>query len=149
MSTEIHYENGTLTVTRVYDAPREAVFEAWVETSKVEKWWGCGQTTHVKSEIDPQVGGVYKHTMTLDGAGEHAADFRITEYDPPQRLAFIEAQSMEGMEPGRLEVDFTEVAGGTRVQLIHHNVVDEFAVYVKAGWTAAFDKLAGFLTAAV
>ena len=57
MTTETKFEDGKLIVTRTYSAPKEAVFEAWVETNKVEKWWGCAQCTSVRSEIEPRVGG--------------------------------------------------------------------------------------------
>ena len=70
MSTDVKFEDGHLIVSRVYDAPRELVFEAWVETSKVQQWWGCAECTSVRSEIDLEVGGRYNHHMTIAGAGE-------------------------------------------------------------------------------
>ena len=66
MSTDIQFEGDTLTLTRVYDAPREEVFDAWVAVNKVEKWWGCRQTTKVQSQIEPRVGG----HRTLKGPAE-------------------------------------------------------------------------------
>ena len=154
MSTEIHYENGTLTVTRVYDAPIEAVFEAWVETSKVQQWWGCAQTTNVRSEIEPRVGGKYNHLMTIDGKHEHPSTATLREYDPPARLVF----ASEGMRPGDPEmsvsVDFTEVDGGTQVRLVHAGIPDmqveggmDMCDIIQGGWTAAFEKLGNFLGA--
>jgi uncharacterized protein YndB with AHSA1/START domain len=29
-----------LTITRVIDAPREAVFEAWTDPKQMARWWG-------------------------------------------------------------------------------------------------------------
>ena len=147
MNTELKYENGTLTVTRVFDAPRDAVFDAWVKTSKVEKWWGCAQTTNVSSEIEPRVGGKYCHLMTLDGVGELPMTSRFTVYEPPARLAYVE----EGDDPNpqRVTVDFIERGDRTEVRLVHENLPDEYSEYVKAGWTAALGKLAGQLAAEV
>ncbi|MCP3918032.1 MAG: hypothetical protein GY711_20990 [bacterium] len=69
MTSEVKFENGQLIVSRVYDAPREAVFEAWIETSKVGQWWGCTECTAVRSEIEPRVGGTYNNHMTVQGRG--------------------------------------------------------------------------------
>lgn len=156
MTTETRFEDGKLYVTRVYDAPREAVFEAWVETSKVQKWWGCEQTTAVRSEIEPCVGGKYNHTMTIDGAGEHSGDAVLTEFDPPARLAFSSDGPMGPGSTMTVTVDFTEVDGGTRVQLVHEGIPDmrvdgdvELRDIVRGGWTAAFGKLDVFLAANV
>lgn len=153
MTTEANFEDGKLIVTRVYDAPRELVFEAWVETSKVQQWWGCEQCTAVRSEIEPKVGGQYNHHMTIAGAGEVPGFATLTEYDPPVRLAY------ESASPGsdakmQVSVDFTEVAEGTLVRLEHRGIPDirveggiELRAIVQGGWTAAFGKLGVFLQA--
>ena len=89
--TQTRFEDGKLVVTRVYEAPREAVFEAWVATNQVEQWWGCAQTTHVSCEIEREVGGKYNHTMTIDGQHEHPSQAVFTVYDPPARLQWQDA----------------------------------------------------------
>ena len=148
MSMDINYEDGKLVITRTFDAPREAVFEAWVETSKVQKWWGCGQTTNVRSEIEPKVGGKYVHHMTIEGVGEMPATGTFTIYDPPARLAYDAPDPMSG-NVMTVTVDFEEVDGKTQVRLVHENIPDQFSPYVKNGWTAAFDKLDNFVTTEV
>jgi len=152
MKTEATFSGGTLTVTRLYKAPREAVFEAWVETSKVEKWWGCAQTTAVRSEIEPRVGGVYNHYMTLENAGEFPGLSRFVEYDPPNRLSYT-SDPPEGEGQMTVTVDFIEEDGGTRVRLTHNNIPTEVGpphlpTIIQAGWTAALGKLDSFLMAA-
>lgn len=155
MSTQIEFVDGNLIVTRVFDGPRDVVFEAWVETSKVQQWWGCADTTNVRSEIDCEVGGRYNHHMTIHG-NEMEGQATITEFDPPARLAYRSA-SPDGSEEGMLvAVDFTDVEGGTRVQLVHHGIPDmqvgpdiELRAVIRAGWTAAFGKLHDFLSTSV
>ncbi len=155
MSTELKFEDGKLIVTRVYDAPREDVFEAWCETSKVQQWWGCAECTSVRSEVERRVGGQYNHHMTIEGVGEVPGFATLTEYDPPARLAY-ESAAPDGSAGGMIvSVDFTEVEGGTLVRLVHAGIPDmrvegdmELREIVRAGWTAAFGKLATFLGAA-
>ena len=155
MTTESKFEDGKLVVSRVYDAPRELVFEAWVETSKVQQWWGCADTTNVRSEIDCKVGGRYNHHMTIHG-NEMPGAATITEFDPPARLAYRSASPMEGADDMLVTVDFSEVDGGTLVRLVHEGIPDmqvgpdiELRQIVQGGWTAAFGKLGGFLSSAV
>ena len=152
MSTETRFEDGKLHVTRRYDAPREAVFDAWVETSKVQQWWGCAQTTKVCSEIEPRVGGKYNHTMTIEGAGEYPGQAVLVEFEPPARLAYKTANPMDPNNVMVVRVEFREVDGGTFVELIHEGIPDirvegdvEMREIIRAGWTAAFGKLDKFL----
>jgi len=155
MSTRTTFEEGNLIVTRVYDAPREMVFDAWFETSKVKQWWGCAECTDVRSEIEPKVGGQYNHHMTIEGAGEVPGFATLTEYDPPARLAYT-GSDPEGPDAGMVvSVDFSEVDGGTLVRLVHSGIPDmrvdgdvELREIVRGGWTAAFGKLGTFLGAA-
>ncbi len=148
MSTEVTFENGNLIVTRIYDAPRDLVFDAWIEASKVEQWWGCADCTSVRSEIEPKVGGRYNNHMVIKGAGEVPGFATLTEYDPPSRLAYSGADD-DGM---LVSVDFSEVEGGTLVRLVHSGIPDmkvdgdvELRDIIRAGWTAATGKLASFL----
>lgn len=148
MSTDIRYENGKLHVTRTYAAPREAVFDAWVETSKIEKWWGCSQTTAVKSEIEPKVGGKFNHLMTIDGAGQYPSMSCFAEYDPPARLVYV-SEATEMAPSMTVSVDFVECDEGTEVRLVHEGLPEQFLPYVKDGWGAALGKLDAFLAAGV
>ncbi len=160
MSTEVKFEHGNLIVTRVYEAPRELVFEAWVETSKVQQWWGCAECTSVRSEIEPEVGGAYNHHMTIEGAGEVPGFATLIEYDPPARLAYAAPDPGAPGDPSgpgdgmTVSVDFLEVDGGTRVRLVHAGIPDlrvdgdvELREIVRAGWTAALGKLGKLLEA--
>ncbi len=144
MSTKTHYEKGTLTVTRIFDAPREDVFDAWIETSKVELWWGCADTTKVKSQIEPRVGGKYFHLMTIKDGGDFPSDGLITAFDPPAKLAY----TVNGPEPGpgmSVTVEFSSLGDQTEVRLTHSGLPDELSEIVAGGWSAAFGKLDLFL----
>lgn len=56
-------ENSEIQLTRVYDAPVQAVWEAWVDPEQAALWWGprgFSITTHSK---DLRAGGHWKYTM--------------------------------------------------------------------------------------
>ena len=44
-------------------------------------------------------------------------------------------------------VEFSEENGKTRVTLVQTGLPDEWSDIVRGGWTAAFEKLGGFLSA--
>lgn len=148
MSTEIRFENGKLYVTRQYDAAPQDVFDAWIETSKIEKWWGCAQTTAVESEIEPKLGGKFNHMMTIEGAGQFPQQSCFTEFDPPNRLVYL-TEATDMSPEMTVSVDFVPVQGGTRVTLVHEGIPGEFTEFVRGGWTAAFGKLDDLLRAGV
>ncbi len=156
MNTETKFEDGNLIVTRLFEAPRADVFEAWCETSKVQQWWGCADCTAVRSEIEPRVGGAYNHHMTIGGGTEIPGFATLSEYDPPKRLAYTSEGPGGPGTSMTVSVDFTEVEGGTLVRLVHAGIPDmrvdgdvELREIIRTGWTAAFGKLDGFLGAAL
>lgn len=152
MVTEIDFVDGNLIVTRVYDAPIEDVFDAWVETSKIKRWWGCAECTDVECEIEPKVGGKYNHHMTLEtqqGTHQEPGFATLVKFDPPNRLAYT---SNDPSDPMVIDVTFTAVEGGTQVRLVHSNIPDvkvdgdiDLRDIIRAGWSAAFGKLGGVL----
>jgi uncharacterized protein YndB with AHSA1/START domain len=53
----------TIVTTRVFDAPRELVFEAWTNPKHLVQWWGPhGFTTTIRA-IDARPGGVWRFVM--------------------------------------------------------------------------------------
>lgn len=144
MSSETKYENGRLTVTRLFDAPRESVFDAWIKTSKVELWWGCSYANSVDSDIEPKIGGKYNHFMMLKDAGEYQHHGLITAYEPPALLAYELADAFDG-ESMHVRVEFTEQGSQTKVMLTQSNLIDAHSQFVREGWSAGFEKLAELL----
>jgi hypothetical protein len=53
-------------VSRLIDAPRERVFDAWVKPEKLAQWWGPKGFTNARCEIDPRPGGKIRIDMIRD-----------------------------------------------------------------------------------
>ena len=52
-----------IVLSRVFDAPRELVWQAMADPKHVVQWWGPrGFSTTIK-KMDFRVGGVWEHTM--------------------------------------------------------------------------------------
>lgn len=78
-------------LTRLFDAPPEAVFEAMTRPEQVSRWWGClgeGYSVPV-CEIDLRPGGAWRFVnRTPDGEFAFRGVYR--EIAPPARLVFTE-----------------------------------------------------------
>lgn len=152
MSTNVEVKGNNLIVTRIYAAPIEKVFDAWIETSKIKEWWGCAECVDVRSEVEPRLGGAYNHHMTLEnehGRFDVPGFATLVEYDPPHRLAYTSNDENDEMV---ITVDFRPVDGGTEVRLVHSRIPDmivdgeqSMRDVIQAGWTAASQKLGDFL----
>ena len=150
MSTQIDFEAGTLSVSRVFDAPRDLVWDAWTRPEIVQQWWGCAQTTNVEVESDLRVGGYFNIVMQGEGYGEMRQKGRITELRAPEILSYVLEPRPDEPEPAvesRITVTFTDVGGKTEVTMLHTGLPDDPFIreMVSGGWTAAFGKLAGVL----
>lgn len=55
-------------VSRVLNAPRELVWEAWTDPQHIVNWWGPNDFITTVEQMDFRVGGIWLHTMThIDG----------------------------------------------------------------------------------
>ncbi len=59
----------SITLTRVFDAPRHLVFEAWTQKKHLDKWCAPRGFTIPESSGDFRVGGTF-HTLMLTPSGE-------------------------------------------------------------------------------
>lgn len=58
-------------MTRVFDAPREMVFEAHSKCEHLEKWWGPRKYTLAVCELDFRPGGAYRFVQRGPDGEEH------------------------------------------------------------------------------
>src|SRR5712671_6595615 len=77
-----------IVITRVFDAPRELVFQMWTDPEHVAKWWGPKGFTSTIYELDVKEGGVWRFVMH----GPDGTDYKnLVIYDEivkPERLVY-------------------------------------------------------------
>src|SRR5688500_17668783 len=56
-------EDRELVITRLLNAPRELVFEAWTDPKQLLQWWGPKGFTNTFHTIEVKPGGVWKFIM--------------------------------------------------------------------------------------
>jgi uncharacterized protein YndB with AHSA1/START domain len=135
-------------ITRILDAPRAQVFQAWLDPDEVAAWYGPEHfdTPRERIRIDPRVGGRYELTMVRrDGGGEFAIGYEILELVEPELLVLrSDPMPQMGMhEPTITRVELEELGGRTRMTLTDGPYAE--SRHAEVGWIAAFDKLAALV----
>src|SRR5882672_8945741 len=112
-----------LTLTRIYDAPRELVFKAWTDPELVQQWWGPRGVMNPTCEWEAKPGGNI-HIVML--AGEELGSFKgqewpmtgeFKEVQEPEKLVFVANAIVDGKEvmQNLTTVTFEEVDGKTKM----------------------------------
>jgi uncharacterized protein YndB with AHSA1/START domain len=70
-------------LTRVFDAPRRLVFEAWTKPEHVRRWYGCEAFTLLVCDIDLRIGGAYRYTMRAPDGVDHTLQASIARSRRP------------------------------------------------------------------
>ena len=145
-----------LCVSRVIRAPRERVFDAWVNPEMRRSWWFDLLAEPDACQMDVRVGGSY--CMKQVGCGKQIPGYpddyvwimngEFVEITPPGRLAFTwnVNHKEEPVVNQLVTVVLEEVAGGTKVTLTHEGIVsDQMRGGTTEGWTELLDRIATLL----
>ena len=103
-----------IVMTRVLDAPRKRVFEAWTSPEHLPRWFGRRGWTLPVCEVDFRPGGAWRFVFRgPDGAGMGMYGV-YQEITPPERIVYTE--SFEGY-PGETinTLVLSEEAGKTMI----------------------------------
>jgi uncharacterized protein YndB with AHSA1/START domain len=139
-----------MTITRVFDAPRELVWKAWTEPDRLARWWGKRgwRTPPSTITMDVRPGGTFRLLSVSDEDGtEMSTEAVYREVVEPERLAFAEVPR-DGCHEGAVGVvTFTDL-GDSRTEMVFHTTmraIGEPGGAAEAGLASAFDRLAEHL----
>ena len=101
-----------IVLTRVFDAPRSLVFEAFTKPALLQRWFGPRGWSLVVCEVDLQVGGGFRFVLRGPNGREMGMRGVYREIVPPERS--IHMESFDDY-PGESQVTavFVEQAGKT------------------------------------
>jgi uncharacterized protein YndB with AHSA1/START domain len=108
-----------VTLTRLFDAPRELVFDAMTQPEHIVRWWGMlgeGYSVPV-CEVDLRVGGAWKFVNAFP-KGECTFYGVYKEISRPDRLVFTEIFEPYPDSGSLVTSTFTEEGGKTRLTVI-------------------------------
>lgn len=107
-----------IVITRVFDAPRELVFEAWTNPKHVAQWWGPNGFTTTIQEMDVRPGGIWRLVMRGPDGTDYKNKIVFSEVVKPERLVYRHVPEA-GTESTTHEstVTFVELGGKTEVTM--------------------------------
>ena len=146
-NTEVQVGDRELTITRVFDAPRSLVFDAWAEPEHLKRWFAPNNFTVPVCEMDFRAGGKFRLCMRGFGK-DHWMNGVFREIVKPERIVWT----------GMLDNDTNEVVTtarfedlGSKTRLTVHqtySIETDSTRGARQGWTETLEHLAEFLAAA-
>jgi uncharacterized protein YndB with AHSA1/START domain len=107
-----------ISLTRVFDAPRELVFDAWTHPEQVVHWWGPRGFTTTIHEMDVRPGGVWRFTMHGPDGADYPNRVVFVEVIKPERLVYDHGpEGQSEMKEFHVTVTFADDDGKTRTTL--------------------------------
>jgi len=140
-------------MTRVFDAPRELVFQVYTDPQIIPCWWGQRGSTTTVDQMDATPGGAWRYVQREADGTEYAFRGEYREVEAPELL--VNTFEFEPM-PGKIMVEtttFQEHDGKTEVTST--SLLDStedrdgmLASGMEAGASESWDLLAEWLAAA-
>ena len=87
-----------IVITRVFDAPRTIVFEAWTKAEHVVHWWDPSGAPLSVCEIDLRPNGAFRFVNSGPEGAKYPFAGIYSEIAPPERLVFTTRNSSSGAE---------------------------------------------------
>lgn len=105
-----------IVLTRVIDAPRESVFDAWADLEQLGAWFGPKGMAIETHEADIRVGGVWRFDMVADDGTRYDNRMIFLRLDRP-RLIEVDYGNDKDEDPGkfRMLVTLDEQTNGKTV----------------------------------
>ena len=135
-----------IVVTRLFDAPRALVFEAWTKAEHVAHWWDPSGVPLAVCEIDLRPNGVFRLVNRAPDGGEgHSFSGIYREITPPGKLVLGSTSS-----PGVSTLVFTEQGEKTKLTMTIECATKKdrdalLLMRVDAGTAQTLDNLAAYL----
>ena len=146
-STVVHADEREITITRVFDAPRELVFQAWTDPDHLARWFGPAGFEIPRDSVytDPRIGGRITIRMVQPGSGhQFDLDYEILELVEPELIVLKSGPNPEMSLHHEVvtRIQLEDENGKTRLTLTDGPYPEEGGRLAGAGWNGAFDKLA-------
>jgi uncharacterized protein YndB with AHSA1/START domain len=138
----------TLQLERVLPAPREAVFDAFVDPGQLAEWWGPRGFTSPSIDLDARVGGRYRIAMQPPEGELFHLQGEYLEVDPANRLVYTFEYENPAPDDRVTAVTLSlgDLGENTALALEQGPFATEARRALhEGGWTDGLDRLAAFL----
>jgi uncharacterized protein YndB with AHSA1/START domain len=128
-------------ISRLFDAPRALVWEAWSSYAQLARWWGPMGFTAPRGSVELRPGGPFSLVMRGPDGHEYPMEGFVREVDAPSRLVF--SALVDDETRVETEVTFEEEGGKTRLTVRQTVPRDPMmARGQKPGWSQSLERLA-------
>jgi uncharacterized protein YndB with AHSA1/START domain len=136
----------TLKITRVFDAPRARVFNAWLDREEWQAWIGPEGMSSEVPLLEPRVGGRYRVTMHLSDGSVIPVAGVFKTIDAPRTLVFTWGWDGDPSRDSLITLTFRDMGDKTELTL-HQEGLGSVANRDDhgRGWNSALDKLVAYL----
>jgi len=143
-------KSAVIHLTRVYDAPLPAVWEAWTIPEEVAQWWGPRGFTITTHSHDLRTGGHWHYTMHGPDGTDYENTTQYLEVVPGERMVYDHGGHRDRPPLFRVHAMFTERSGRTQLDMTMTFATPEVAEQTrgfirKAGGESTWDRLAEYL----
>jgi uncharacterized protein YndB with AHSA1/START domain len=129
-----------LVLTRVFDAPRRLVFDAWTKAEHVSRWLAPRPLTMPRCEVDFRPGGVFRFVMHAPDGTDYPFEGAFREIVAHERIVFT-GTIHEG-NVAVTTITFAEHDGKTTLTMRQTYTFESDATRgAKQGWTMTLDQL--------
>jgi len=143
-----------LVLTRIVDAPRARLFDAW--TQRLSEWWGPHGMTTLVCEMDLRPGGLFRTVMRAPDGTEYPTRGVFLEVVKNERIVFTDAYDT-GWQPSpdiffTAITTFEEMPGGKTkytARAVHWTVENKQRheeMGFHNGWGESVDRLVALVT---
>lgn len=142
-------EKRVVVITREIDAPREQIFQAWIDPTQFATWWGPKHFTNPVCEVDARPDGALKIVMRSADGVHYPMTGKFQAMVKPERIAFSAIARDHASSPlleALTVATFDEIGRKTRIT-VQTSAVGLAPVAAKmldgmeAGWTQSLEKL--------
>lgn len=150
-----------LVITRIFNAPRELVWQAWTDPAHFQRWWGPKGFAAPFCKMDLRVGGKYLFCMLSPEGQDYWSTGIYREIVPLERIVYTDSFADEHGNPVPpsyygmgddwpaeflITLTFEAQQGKTKFTLHHAGIpAGDMGEMANAGWNESFDKLAASL----
>lgn len=106
-----------IVISRVIDAPRELVFEAFTEVRHLSQWWGPEGFTTTTQSFEFRAGGEWDFVMHGPDGIDYTEWISWTEIAPPERIALRHGEVRGDPNAFESVLTFEPDGAATRVEM--------------------------------
>ncbi len=150
---QVDVNDREIVFTRMFDAPRQLVWDAWTKKEHLLQWWGPHGYTNKNCSLELKLKGNFLITMVGEDGGEYPCHFIFEEIVPIEKLVMTDKViDGEFWGPGgpppssKMTLTLEDHGNKTKMTIVSKFETNEgrdkiLAMGSNEGWAQMFEKL--------